>query len=571
MEPISTGMAIFGVFRATMALGNFILEKQHRAATKTTLNGIDVNVEVVRRNIAEMAADISADFANLNAQTDILAAQNDLLAARVEILIDATQALEEAARRFDKKLNLMMEAHFKAGWRALRNAAGANTERGFENYLFDAVREFNLAMAMLRNERLVMAHYGAALAQVQLGELTNALATLEEVASIPFDASAPDSDYWTFLQMKLEMRDYLATLGSLPKLADYWRERTERFYKLADSARSEEAGMQAYRLARATKLLSSDLKAGAEALKSASRGVDETLNAEGAEVYEKTFGEEFVAVEAEPQAGERKVLTIKGVDFAFRWCPAGTFQMGSPTYEGDRNSNETQHEVTLTKGFWLLETPVTVGMWRAFVSATGYRLGSGYEGKGVWDCIAGSYSKSLDWNNPGFSQTDSHSVTTIDFEGARNFCSWLGAESGESIVLPTEAPWEYACRAGTRTPFSFGSMLNGGQANCDGNYPYGTSTKGPYLKRTSETGVYGENNWGLRDMHGNVWEWCADWFGDYGSGPQTDPTGPSSGSYRVLRGGGWHYFARRCRSANRNADDPSNRNSDYGFRLVLGR
>ena len=94
----------------------------------------------------------------------------------------------------------------------------------------------------------------------------------------------------------------------------------------------------------------------------ASRGVDETLNAEGAEVYEKTFGEEFVAVEAEPQAGERKVLTIKGVDFAFRWCPSGTFMMGSPSSEAERRNNETRHKVTLTKGFWMLETSVTQGL-----------------------------------------------------------------------------------------------------------------------------------------------------------------------------------------------------------------
>ena len=557
IDPISLGMAVYGLFKGPMLVGSFLATRQFRKATKTTLNGIVTDVEVVRRNIAEMASDISTDFADLN--------------ARVDILVDATNALQEATRRFDAKLDLLLEASFKKGWEQLKLAAGASSESRCERLLERAEDAFVDSYSLLKNERLITARYGAALAQVQLGELTNALATLEEVASIPFDASAPNSDYWTFLQMKLEMRDYLATLGSQPKLADYWNERMARFYKLAESARSEEAGMQAFRLARATQLLSSDLKAGAEALKSASRGVDETLNAEGAEVYEKTFGEELVAVEAEPQAGERKVLTIKGVDFAFRWCPAGTFQMGSPTYEGDRKSNETRHEVTLTKGFWLLETPVTVGMWRAFVSATGYRLGSGYEGKGVYDWIANSYSKSLDWNNPGFSQTDSHPVTTIDFEGARNFCSWLGAESGESIVLPTEAQWEYACRAGTRTPFSFGSMLNGEQANCDGNYPYGTSTKGPYLKRTSETGVYGENNWGLRDMHGNVWEWCADWFGDYGSGPQTDPTGPSSGSSRVLRGGSWNYDAGYCRSAYRSAGDPTDRSNYCGFRLVLGR
>ena len=113
--------------------------------------------------------------------------------------------------------------------------------------------------------------------------------------------------------------------------------------------------------------------------------------------------------------------------------------------------------------------------------------------------------------------------------------------------------------------------MNGDKANCDGRLPYGTSTKGAFLGRTTAVGSYEANPWGLYDMHGNVLEWCADWYGDYDAGPQTDPTGPTSGSDRVLRGGCWIYNAEGCRSAFRYGDDPAGRLCDVGFRLVLGR
>ena len=532
IDPISLGMAVYGLFKGPMLVGSFLTTRQFRKATQTKLNGIVTDVEVVRRNIAEMASDISTDFADLN--------------ARVDILVDATNALQEATRRFDAKLDLLLEANFKKGWEQLRLAAGASSESRCERLLERAEEAFVDSYSLLKNERLITARYGAALAQVQLGELTNALATLEEVASIPFDSSASNSDYWTFLQMKIEVRDYLAALGSQPKLADYWNERTARFYELADSALSEEAGMQAFRLARATKRLSSDLKAGAEALKAASRGVDETLNNEGAEVYEKTFGEALAAVEAEPKAGERKVLKIKGVEFPFRYCPAGTFQMGSPLSETGRG-DETRHKVTLTKGFWMLETSVTQGMCRA---------------------ITGS-------NPSAFKSGDNYPVENVSWFDCQAFCKSLNAlnvtPEGFEFRLPTEAEWEYACRAGTTTPYFWGSTLNGDKANCDGNYPYGCVSKGRYLKKTSAVGSYTPNAWGLYDMHGNVWEWCADWYGTYDSGPQTDPTGPTSGSRRVLRGGGWDDYAWRCRSARRRCYDPAIRSYFYGFRLVLGR
>lgn len=113
--------------------------------------------------------------------------------------------------------------------------------------------------------------------------------------------------------------------------------------------------------------------------------------------------------------------------------------------------------------------------------------------------------------------------------------------------------------------------MNGDKANCDGNYPAGTSTQGKSLKRTTRVGDYDANPWGLLDMHGNVYEWCADWFDAYGSTAQTDPTGPKKGEARVLRGGGWDFGANRCRSVDRHFNLPTSRFDSYGFRLALAR
>ena len=256
----------------------------------------------------------------------------------------------------------------------------------------------------------------------------------------------------------------------------------------------------------------------------------------------------------EKRAGERIVLTINGIDYAFRWCPPGTFTMGSPTSEKDRYDNETQHQVTLSRGFWMLETPVTQGMWESVME-----------------------------NNPShFKGSKKLPVEQVSWDDCQGFIQKLNglniASSGFKFSLPTESQWEYACRAGTweyacragaTTPYHFGSVLNGDKANCDGDYPYGTRTKGKYLGETSEVGSYPANAWGLLDMHGNVWEWCLDWYGDYPSGTADDPVGLPRGSYRVLRGGSWGSVAQSCRSAERNFNDPAERDRGFGFRLSL--
>ena len=248
---------------------------------------------------------------------------------------------------------------------------------------------------------------------------------------------------------------------------------------------------------------------------------------------------------AEGKEGTSRTVTINGVEAVFRWLPPGEFTMGSPENEEYRDDDETQHKVVITKGFWLAETETTQALWKAV-------MGEG--------------------NNPSWFEGDSLPVEQVSWHDCQAFISKLNeAVKDEGLVfrLPSESHWEYACRAGTTTPFSFGSILNGDKANCHGRYPYGTNTEGKYVGKTTPVGSYSANAWGLKDMHGNVWEWCEDWYGDYTAGTVTDPTGPQSGSRRVLRGGGWGSDARSCRSANWYLFMPVRRNFNLGFRLEL--
>ena len=244
-----------------------------------------------------------------------------------------------------------------------------------------------------------------------------------------------------------------------------------------------------------------------------------------------------VAWTGTPAAGTVKSLAIKGATYNFRYCQAGTFTMGSPASEAGRFTDETQHEVMLTRGFWMLETEVTRALWE---SVTG-------KNPIIITALKGP-------NKP---------VGGVSWEDCQEFIEKLNslgiAPEGLKFRLPTEAEWEYACRAGTSGPYAGSSLDSMGWYRDNSGY------------NNHEVGKKSPNAWGLCDMHGNVSEWCSDWFAPYDAKPQTDPTGPSSGSSRVLRGGSWRNVAEHSRSANRNSCPSMFRRNSFGFRLVLGR
>ncbi len=244
------------------------------------------------------------------------------------------------------------------------------------------------------------------------------------------------------------------------------------------------------------------------------------------------------------KAGDRLVLNLNQLEIPFRWCPPGTFMMGSPKYEKGRYDNEEQVNVTLTKGFWMMETPVTQGLWEAVTGS-----------KPAWTKEYG-----LGPQYPAYS---------VDWTEATEFAAKLDEKLREKyadlpkdlkIQLPTEAQWEYACRAGSTSRFYFGD-----DEKLLGDYAWFYKNSG---YKTNPVAQKKPNDWGLFDTAGNVWEWCADWYGEKLTGGN-DPTGPASGSRRVIRGGSWGSSAASCRSANRNGFDPSNRNVCNGFRLAL--
>jgi formylglycine-generating enzyme required for sulfatase activity len=266
---------------------------------------------------------------------------------------------------------------------------------------------------------------------------------------------------------------------------------------------------------------------------------------------------------AEVPANQPKVLT-NSLDMKLVLIPKGKFMMGSPPDEKGSQEDERRHEVTISRDYHLGMHEVTQAQYKKIMG----KNPSAFQG----DAVAERHPET----NRVVKDVDSanHPVEQVSWEDAVEFCQRLSAlteekKAGRIYRLPSEAEWEYACLAGTTTPFHFGSQLNGKQANCNGTEPYGTETKGPYLAKTTPVGKYPPNGWGLYDMHGNVWEWCADWYGEYPKGSATDPRGPEAGSIRVFRGGSWYYGAVICRSAGRYRVGPSVRGSALGFRVAL--
>jgi len=251
--------------------------------------------------------------------------------------------------------------------------------------------------------------------------------------------------------------------------------------------------------------------------------------------------------------------------------PAGTFTMGSPASEPGRKSFETPHQVTLS-GFKISRYEVTVSQFKEFINATHY-ITDAEEGTGgkigsiIWSGTSSDFSAKANWkyDEKGIllpASAFNQPVVHVSWNDAVAFAKWMG------VRLPTEAEWEYACRAGTTTPFNTGNNLTTSQANYDGSFPYNNNGKGEFRVKIMPAGSFRPNKWGLFDMHGNVSEWCNDWFGDYPINAQTDPQGPVLGKRKISRGGGWMYNALRCRSADRGSDYPASRNCHRGFRLA---
>ena len=237
--------------------------------------------------------------------------------------------------------------------------------------------------------------------------------------------------------------------------------------------------------------------------------------------------------------------------------PGGSFVMGSPTTELERGDDEgPQHEVTISP-FYMGIHPVTQA---EYVKIMGTNP-SEFKGQDLPVEMVSWYD-AVEYCNRISQKEGLTPAYTINGENV----SWNRSTTG--YRLPTEAEWEYACRAGTTTPFSTGDNITTEQVNYDGNYPYNNNQKGSYRKKTTAVGSFQANPWGLYDMHGNVWEWCWDWYGNYSSAAQADPEGASSRTNRVLRGGSWLNNAQDLRSAYRNRNIPSNRNSLLGFRLA---
>ena len=265
-----------------------------------------------------------------------------------------------------------------------------------------------------------------------------------------------------------------------------------------------------------------------------------------------------------------KTVNFNFADIPTSAIPSGTFTMGSPTTEVNRYSDERQYEVTLS-AFRMSKYEITNAQYAAFLNAKG--IGS----NGIWASAPVYKTQTLIYadNFGGLTYSGSQWVPVAGYENAPVInVTWYGATEYATYIggtLPTEAQWEYACRAGTTAPFNTGNYLTNLQANYNWAYPYndGINSVTTYPGMTQAVGTYPANAWGLFDMHGNVWEWCNDWYDTYPTTTQTNPTGATTGSGRVIRGGSWYDYAQLCRSAFRYYNYPYNYNSFIGFRVVF--
>jgi uncharacterized protein (TIGR02996 family) len=238
----------------------------------------------------------------------------------------------------------------------------------------------------------------------------------------------------------------------------------------------------------------------------------------------------------------RHTLTLPGgVPLVGSFVPPGSFLMGGTEYDEEK----PVHRVTLTTGLFMGVHPVTQTQWKAVMGTA-----------------------------PSFFKGPNRPVEQVSWDQCQYFCAKLTAHlSGRGAVgLPTEAQWEWACRAGTTTHFHFGDVPSTDRVNYAGSYTWNGSKKGKYREQTTDVGSFVPNPWGLFDLHGNVWEWCADWYASYASDEQTDPAANvinSDNSSRVLRGGSWPNLPLYCRAAFRDEGEPASRSNNVGFRVCF--
>jgi len=237
-----------------------------------------------------------------------------------------------------------------------------------------------------------------------------------------------------------------------------------------------------------------------------------------------------------------KTTFTNSIAMKFVLIPAGEFQMGSPADEEGREDWEQQHRVRITQPFYLGAHEVTQEQYQRVMG-----------------------------NNPSNLKGTNFPVEQVSRNDAQDFCQKLSRKEGKLYRLPTEAEWEFACRGGTTTPFWWGTSASSAQANFNGNAPYGDAEQGKYLDRPTSIGSYPPNAFGLYDTHGNVSEWCSDWYdcNYYANSPTEDPVGPGAGSGRVFRGGSWFDDPQYCRAGYRCFGRPSDRSSLVGFRVLL--
>ena len=308
-----------------------------------------------------------------------------------------------------------------------------------------------------------------------------------------------------------------------------------------------------------------------------------------------------IGQESKETGGKEQIINSLGMKLAL--IPAGEFKMGSgesaeetvaffnKTYGGDRlkadffKGDHPQHRVRITRPFYLGTCHVTRGQFRQFVADTAYKTdaekGGRFKGAVGWDPDTKKvgFNEKYSWRNAGFEQTDEHPVVNVSWNDAVAFCEWLSRKEGKTYRLPTEAEWEYACRAGTTTRYYSGDdpetlvkVGNVADATFKAKFQgakYTITASDSYLF-TAPVGLFQPNAFGLYDMHGNALQWCADRYGAeyYAVSPVDDPTGPDSGESHVVRGGSWITPSYSAGSAKRGGAKPGTRNDGTGFRVA---